>query len=390
MKNLDGGFMGKYNRYIEIVKIILVATIFKEIIFQDVNFKNLLILVFAISLLNDFIRRRIIKQNNLMYIASILFSTVIAGILKYYVGSVAEGYFYICLIETLFKDKTKNSVGLVAVNYILFIVSELLKIWLKNSGEFSIAASDIFYYLMGTFIVISVKELLRQKDQLQELNLELCEKNKLLEQQKSQLKELSIAEERNRLAQELHDSLGHALVAINMHLKVLEKLKSADNKKVDEILKTLDSITQSSIVQLRKTVYKLKSDNSTKQLKKALEEIIDMLGIDANIKICMEFDDEVERNSPEIKAAIYKSIRECLTNTIKYAKASKVKVIVYEGDNHIHIEVSDDGLGCSKIKKSYGIIGIEERISGLGGHTDFESKEKCGFAFRAVIPIIKA
>ncbi|WP_234122959.1 sensor histidine kinase [Clostridium hydrogenum] len=382
--------MEKYNKYIEIVKIILIATIFKEIIFQNVNYKNLLIFVLIISLLNDFIRRRVIKQKNLIYIASILFSTAIAGILKYYVGSAADGYFYICLVETLFKDKTKKFVGLAAFNYISFIASDLLTVWLKHDSEFSVAVSDIFYYLIGMFIVISVKEMRKQKEQLQELNLELHEKNKLLEHQKSQLKELSIAEERNRLAQELHDSLGHSLVAINMHLKVLEKVKHTDNEKVDEILENLDNITQSSIVQLRKTVYKLKGDNSTKQLKKALEETIDTVMVDRSVKISMEFDDEVEKNSPEIKAVIYKSIRECLTNTIKYAKASNVKIIIYKGDTNIHIEVNDDGLGCSKIEKSYGLLGIEERISRIGGHTTFESKEKLGFIFRAVIPVVRA
>lgn len=376
----------KYGKSFLYIKNIAICYVFFQIAFYSSNSRILLIAIFTISILNDFFRKRKLKSSN-FFVVSMIFSILIGAILKYSFGNIANIYMYISLVEILFWKKTIIPFLLISVHGTCFLFIDLILYFLntKNGGAFLLY--DVFDYILGFCILMLIREQIRQREKFEELNGELLLKNQLLEKQRHQLEELAVMKDRNRMAQDLHDSLGHTLMAINMHLKVLEKQDKNTDEKVQQIMKSLNEIVQSGIVQLRDTVYRLKNKTATRSLKEELDKIVEKIRVDDSIIVQVDFDENVEEE-PEVEDVIFKSVRECLTNTVRHAQASLIQIKIYKEEGRINIEVSDNGKGSEEVNKSYGLQGIENRIKKLGGSVSFISELGKGFIFRADIPII--
>jgi len=350
-----------------------------------------LIFLYSLSIYNDFYRKKVLRNNNpeviwdIRAISSILFSIGTACILKYMAGTYI--YIYIILIELLFYDRKQipaNLLGLYGISYLLTDLGRFLK---EGSMEaaWSYVGYDIVYFLAGLFICILILEQIKQKEKLALLNHQLNEKNELLKQQQQLNEELARSREREAIAQELHDSIGHTLVAVKMYVKVLEKYIAIDPEKEKEILSSLNEVLQDSILQLRNTVYRLKENSKYSNLKASLEQLIQSIVQTESQKIYLDCDKRIDKVEPGLKEDIYISIREGITNSMKYSNAKHIWIALTMTDGGLEFSVKDDGVGVDTIHKSYGILGIEERMKKWNGVCTLNSTENNGFSLKVQI-----
>ena len=350
-----------------------------------------LIFLYSLSIYNDFYRKKVLRNNNsevtwdIRAIASILFSISTACILKYMAGTYI--YIYIILIELLFYDRKQipaNLLGLYGVSYLLTDLGRFLK---EGSMEaaWSYVGYDIVYFLAGLFICILILEQIKQKEKLALLNHQLNEKNELLKQQQQLNEELARSREREAIAQELHDSIGHTLVAVKMYVKVLEKYIAIDPEKEKEILSSLNEVIQDSILQLRNTVYRLKENSKYSNLKASLEQLIQSIVQTESHKIYLDCDERLDKVELGLKEDIYIIIREGITNSMKYSNAEHIWIALTMTDGGLEFCVKDDGVGVDTIHKSYGILGIEERMKKWNGVCILNSTENNGFSLKVQI-----
>ena len=115
--------------------------------------------------------------------------------------------------------------------------------------------------------------------------------------------------------------------------------------------------------------------------------MIDSLRILGNIEIDFSMDKHLETLNPYIKLCIYKTIRESITNGIKHGKATTFKLKIGIHENHVKLNIKNNGVGCDDIVRSNGLRGIEDRVLALGGTVDFNSPENSGFLTKSQIPI---
>jgi len=379
----------KYNSII--IKIFFSVLVYINIFAAGKDKIIFLILLYSISLCNDFYRKKVLRNNNpdvtwdIRAIASILFSIAMACILKYFAGTYI--YIYIILIELLFYDKKQipaNLLGFYGVSYLLTDLGRFLK---GGSIEtaWSYVGYDIVYFLAGLFICILILEQIKQKEKLTLLNHQLNEKNELLKQHQQLNEELARSREREAIAQELHDSIGHTLVAVKMYVKVLEKYIAIDTEKEKEILSTLNEVIQDSILQLRTTVYRLKENSQYSNLKNSLEQLIQSIVQTGSQEIYLDCDERIEKVELGLKEDIYKSIREGITNSMKYSEAKHIWIALTMSDWGLEFSVKDDGVGVDTIHKSYGILGIEERMKKWNGVCRLNSARNKGFSLQVQI-----
>ena len=350
-----------------------------------------LIFLYSLSIYNDFYRKKVLRNNNpeviwdIRAISSILLSIGTACILKYMAGTYI--YIYIILIELLFYDRKQipaNLLGLYGVSYLLTDLGRFLK---EGSMEaaWSYVGYDIVYFLAGLFICILILEQIKQKEKLALLNHQLNEKNELLKQQQQLNEELARSREREAIAQELHDSIGHTLVAVKMYVKVLEKYIAINPEKEKEILSSLNEVIQDSILQLRNTVYRLKENSKYSNLKASLEQLIQSIVQTESQKIYLDCDESIDKVELGLKEDIYISIREGITNSMKYSNAKHIWIALTITDGGLEFSVKDDGVGVDTIHKSYGILGIEERMKKWNGVCTQNSTENNGFSLKVQI-----
>ncbi|MGL5822699.1 MAG: sensor histidine kinase, partial [Sarcina sp.] len=242
--------------------------------------------------------------------------------------------------------------------------------------------SNIFPFLVTILIVSLFTLRAKGKKDINKLNRELESQNKKLQEYAAQIEDLTILNERNRIAQELHDSLGHYLMAISMHIDVLDKVKSFPEKS-EEILGKTKILVKDSIKELRTTVFELKEMKKSSILSESLNELIDNFSSLDDINFNLNIDKEIESYSPFIKDIIYKTVKEAITNGIKHGKASSFEISI-QIKNGIEFYIKNNGISPTTIVKSNGLIGIEKRLELSRGTVEFISKD--GFTIYCHIP----
>jgi signal transduction histidine kinase len=88
----------------------------------------------------------------------------------------------------------------------------------------------------------------------------------------------------------------------------------------------------------------------------------------------------------QAEIAIFRVIQESVTNSVRHGKSNKVEITIKQENNKLELNISDNGTGCSNIKKGYGMQGIKERTEALDGTAEFSSSPGKGFKTRVLIP----
>jgi len=243
-----------------------------------------------------------------------------------------------------------------------------------------------FFWILSYEAIIFIenknKRIITGKNRILELEEERYalgkNQSKFVEREKN-IKIITQMEERNRISQSIHDTIGHTLAGSLMQLQAL-KIMVTEERQKDILNRVIDEL-KNGMNETRKVLKKIKPDNNEN-------------GLNALKKMCMKLEDnEIESilkyNCHEDIPIHYwniinTNIKESFTNLLKYSCASKVNITFEEMNKFIKIEVKDNGKGCENIKKGMGIRGIEERVGIIGGklitHGD------CGFSIIQIIP----
>lgn len=218
-----------------------------------------------------------------------------------------------------------------------------------------------------------------------------------LRDSRRQLRELSAflqnvrEEERTRIARELHDELGQALTALRIDLDWLDaKLPQKEARIGDklalmreQVAKTVESVRRIS-QDLRPGV--LDDLGLAAAIEWQAEQFQERTGVKCTLVMNRE---EFELDSP-VATSVFRIVQEALTNVARYAEAKEVIITVSEEAYGIRLRVRDDGKGFDAAvkpgKKSYGLLGIRERVSMLGGAVDITSSPGAGTSILAWIP----
>ena len=200
-------------------------------------------------------------------------------------------------------------------------------------------------------------------------------------------KKLNIEQERNRIAQELHDSAGHTFTMISSLARILRcdaEQPVPDKAKLLESISEIDGLSRSGVTQLRCTINNLRDDEFMKSVTSAVQTVITAVrGVD--IELCIQGDED-NRYSFCIKE-MYDNCRETITNALRYSEASRIDVIIKFLDKAIELYILDNGKGCESISEHNGLRGIRERTEALGGTVRFASVKGEGFNTIIKIPI---
>jgi signal transduction histidine kinase len=199
-----------------------------------------------------------------------------------------------------------------------------------------------------------------------------------------------VAGERLRIARELHDTLAHSLVAINVRAGVAVDLGSSQDP-----LAALEDIKQASATalrDLRATLSLLRDQDETAPTTPAFDiESLPRLVADAR-SAGLRADVDVQLDGAAVPSAIggavFRIVQEALTNVLRHADASSAQVRVQASAGTLDVEVADDGRGDEGgIHPGLGLRGMAERAAALGGRVDVGPRDGGGWCVHAVLPL---
>lgn len=323
----------------------------------------------------------IMMLTNIFTVAFLLNSVPGVGIFTY-------GY---ALLDDIFKEKKSIIKLFVSIHFILFFSLLYLTLLSKpdvNASIIMIVMSiSLLAYIGLSGMLYSIRTLEIEKEEVKQLNNKLKLANIKLQEYAIEVEEITISKERTRVAQELHDSLGHSLMALTMHLEYAKKICTIKPEKVEEVLAQSEKIAKASIIDLRKAVTLLNSELEILDLNTSIEKLIKNFYLVSNLKINYNKNESVDELSTNIKTSIYKTIQESITNSLKHGNATEINIKISLPNDNVEVIITDNGIGCDNIIKSNGLIGIENRIEFLGGTTYYFSHNDLGFGIKLLIPI---
>ncbi len=197
-------------------------------------------------------------------------------------------------------------------------------------------------------------------------------------------------EERQHLAQELHDELGQSLTAI----KVMAAAAAHKNSDTQKITTSIIGISDHLMTVVRSMMQQLHPLILTELgLAATLDDLVNHWHErHPAMNLTLHYDDAIDDFSKTTTIQIYRVIQECLTNIIRHAQASEVVISldVAQDANTLHLQVADNGQGCclETMATGFGLLGIKERIKSLAGEFDLQSQPGQGMKINAYIPMV--
>lgn len=252
-------------------------------------------------------------------------------------------------------------------------------------GAFNILRSlNVILFIMYCVYVINV-----QRGTIEEVNIlyhELQVANEQLTEYADMSEKMAQTKERNRLAREIHDTLGHTLTGIATGLDACLALMDVSPEQTRKQLLLLSEVSREGIKDIRRSVNELRPDALERlSLSVAIRKMITDMSRASDVQIYFETEEKNMKFDEDEENAIYRVIQESITNAIRHGRAKHIWISFQKTEGEILLLIKDDGIGCKEIKNGFGTRHIVERIEMLGGRVTFDGQQ--GFTVTAYIPI---
>lgn len=200
-----------------------------------------------------------------------------------------------------------------------------------------------------------------------------------------QIAVLATATERNRLARDMHDSLGHHLTVIAVQLEKAAAFRERDPAAADQALADARLSTRYALEDVRQSVGSLRDGPETFALGPALRTLVARVD-DGRFAVNLEIDGDEARFARPTLVALYRAAQEGLTNATRHAEATTVSVRVSLDESAASLVVADNGRGFERAEPGFGLRGMDERLALVGGSLSVSSSPGSGTRLQVTIP----
>lgn len=253
-----------------------------------------------------------------------------------------------------------------------------------------LALKNTFYSLniicFVFYLVLLVKSKHEEKERIRLLNERLEEANQRLRAYAIEVEQMAETRERNRLAREIHDTLGHALTGIAAGLEACLMTVEIAPEVTKRQLNKIRDTARKGITDVRRSVKKLRPDDLERlPFQEALMEMTKDYSESSGMEITFDIFSWSDKLRQDQEDVIYRVLQECLTNAKRHGHATKVKITIGGNENYLLIVIADNGRGCDEVKQGFGLKHMRERLELLHGTIHYWSDE--GFIVEAMIPL---
>ena len=224
----------------------------------------------------------------------------------------------------------------------------------------------------------------------QKLLAELQAAHSQLQSYAERVETLAVAEERNRLSREMHDTLGHRLTVSIVQLEGAGRLLERDPDRAGQMIQTVRNELKDGLAELRDTLAALRSPIVTGEtLPQALFKLTADFENATHLVIHTDFPKEWPTLTEAQALTIYRMAQEALTNVQRHATASAVRMTVAFARGQASVHIEDDGIGFDpkRITPGIGLRGMRERAAQLHGQVEITSQPQQGVRLKLTLPL---
>ncbi len=287
--------------------------------------------------------------------------------------------------------------SIVSIQFKVISFQEFLNVYnskismLLMGAKNMLVSINIFVFIV--YMIILMRNQMKENARIALLNIQLQTANARLKEMNVQLqdyaqmqKKMGETEERNRIAREIHDTLGHTMTGLSAGIDACIAMIDFSVDATKKQLNKISKVARQGINDIRRSVNKLRPDalehlNLEAALEKMMEETMEV----SDVSIYHHCDLPVLKFNQDEEDMIYRVVQEGITNAIRHGKASNIEINIQKENKWLILSIQDDGIGCDEIQSGFGLIHIKERIQMLNGEVKYDGSH--GFHITAKIPI---
>lgn len=273
------------------------------------------------------------------------------------------GYIYFSLFLAFFIGNIRHRGGFLTL-YIIHMTTTLIAVTIAFINQIHSLFPQLPFIIMTLIGVILLPFTVRYRNQQQRLEEKLHNANERISQ-------LMVIEERERIARDLHDTLGQKLSMIGLKSELAGKLLSLDPDRAKQEVEDIRQTARNALKEVREMVSDMRGNKLADELVRA-QQIIEAAEMDFFFKGTVDLE-----NTPLlIENVLSMCLKEAVTNVVKHSEAGRCEIMVHQSPTEILIEIKDDGRGMPDGQERYqghGLEGMRERLDFVNGALDIRS-----------------
>lgn len=381
--------MGKYKRFLYILKAAIFISLFTSALyFENAKQQRLItlcLLFFVFLGVNT--GKYFIKDKRRIYLMSFILDTALIYLIEFnsrlLINYFFHSFYIIVLLEASLTLELTRGIILGTLIVLVSMVKYIYLIYYKFN--LSNVSQMMFFFMINILILIVAsfaQQNKQERDKKDVLYRELLDAHRKLKEYTDELNRLSVIEEKNKIARDIHDNLGHNMTALIMQLQMAEHYMKTGSGKSQEMLQDSIQTARGSLTSIREVVETLRGKETVISAEKAVRTLVDEFSQKTGAEINLNINGAVI-NDVKAGTALYHILQESLTNSIRHGNASKIDVDLDYSGNSVSFSIKDNGSGSESIKEGFGMKGIRERADAFNGKVEFKSEN--GFNVKGIL-----
>jgi signal transduction histidine kinase len=215
-----------------------------------------------------------------------------------------------------------------------------------------------------------------------------------LRQEREERARATVADERARIARELHDLVAHNVSVMVVQAAGARRIAQADPARAEEAMAEVERTGRAALAEMRRMIVVMRQDGESATLapQPGLYDIDTLMDTAraAGLPVHVRVEGEPRQLSPATDVSAYRILQEGLTNTLKHAGPACAEVLLRYGNGHIELEILDDGRGMDGTNGNvdgHGLVGMRERVAFCSGTLETGPRPEGGYRVRATLPV---
>lgn len=347
----------------------------------------LLILVYLIA--NRMGNEENLKRRLILYGLNVV---IISGIVSIDTTGLSIILFLVLVGQIIINTSFIAGICSSITNYIFYIAIVYVNGRVLSYYEISIITINFtFIYILCSGIRNEIIEKGKAQEIAKELEMKTNELKKAYEKLQGlyeEKEEIILFKEKNRIAGEIHDTVGQILTTVVIQLEASKRLIKKDSNLALEKLNLAQQQVRNGLDDIRKSVKAFKEGED-------LINFIDLLKafireVEKNSEVSFEYRfSEIPKVDKKIENIIYRAIQEGITNGIRHGNSRKFEIIINCEDNRIKLIIKDNGKGFNEIKLGFGLYNMKSKVEAAGGIFEIHSVIDEGVKISIDIPIVE-
>ena len=312
---------------------------------------------------------------------------VLSGLFLISASYVVGQYFSYLAIPALCAAAATNSTRLRVPLWIWFsLIPPLAMAIVLPLSSFTMSIIEgIFFYSLG----YGIWKVLDTQRKMQQLLEENERQRQVLEQYAKQVEQIAILEERNRLARELHDTVGHTLTSVITGLDAVSYMLEEASVEVVESVNLLRTVSRKGLEEMRQHIHHIAPEHGEQSLSAQLKRIASEFAVHTRTSIEFEANglDVLHLSVPlPITMTLVRCLQESLTNAKRHGGAEHIHISLAVLQGQLALRIQDDGCGMEEIQYGFGLSAMQDRIEAYQGELKITSGKNSGTTVLCLLP----